>query len=126
MVETVRDVVCDIGADSEEDPPLVLLVTFDGYNGPELVRDPEINAKLVIIFRSSCDWIHGSVTCVRTQFLMTLAYSITVHKSQGISLDRAVLNLFGIQDLAAGHTYDATSRVRSLSGLLFEEPFGYV
>jgi hypothetical protein len=125
-VGIIRDIVWDVGADSEKDPPLALLVAFDGYDGPELLRDPETNAKLVPIFRSSRDWVHGSVTCVRTQFPVTLAYAITVHKSQGISLDCAVLNLSGSQDFAAGLTYVAISRVRSLSGLLFDEPFGYV
>jgi hypothetical protein len=53
-----------------------------------------------------------------------LAYAITIHKAQGISVDKAILNLSGKQDFAAGLTYVAISRVRSLRGIVFEEPFG--
>jgi hypothetical protein len=54
-----------------------------------------------------------------------LAYAITIHKAQGISVDKAILNLSGDQDFAASLTYVAISRVRSLRGLLFKKPFGY-
>lgn len=54
---------------------------------------------------------------------MTEAHAITIHKSQGISANRIVGNLSGKQDLTPGPTYVALSRVRSLRGLLIEEPF---
>jgi hypothetical protein len=40
--------------------------------------------KLVPIFRSKREWIKGAVTLTRTQFSMTEAYAITIHKSQGM------------------------------------------
>jgi hypothetical protein len=52
-------------------------------------------------------------------------YAITIHKAQGVSVDRAILKISGKQDFAPGLTYVAISRVQSLCGLFFEEPSGY-
>lgn len=52
---------------------------------------------------------------VATQIPFMLAYSITIHKSQSLSLDKAVLDL---ADCFCNHmVYVALSRVRSLQGL---------
>jgi ATP-dependent DNA helicase PIF1 len=77
----------------------------------------------VPIFRSNREWIEGSVTLTRTQCLLTEAYAITIHKSQGVSVNRIVMTPSGKKDFAPGLTYVAMSRVRSLKSLLIEEPF---
>lgn len=52
---------------------------------------------------------------VATQIPFMLAYSITIHKSQSLSLDKAILDL---ADCFCNHmVYVALSRVRSLEGL---------
>ena len=53
----------------------------------------------------------------RQQFPLDLAWALTIHKVQALSLDRAVLNL-GRDLFAAGHAYVACSRVRTLEGVL--------
>jgi hypothetical protein len=56
------------------------------------VTDPESGCVLVPIFHAKRDCVKGTVHCTRTQFPLTIVYAITIHKSQGLSVDRAVLN----------------------------------
>ena len=52
----------------------------------------------------------------REHFLLILAYAVTIHKCQGLSLDCAIVDL-SEKVFSAGMAYVAPSRVRTLSGL---------
>ena len=52
----------------------------------------------------------------RKQFPIILAYAVTIHKCQGLSLDCAIIDLSD-RVFAPGMAYVALSRVRSISGL---------
>ncbi len=52
----------------------------------------------------------------RKQFPLILAYAVTIHKCQGLSLDCAIVDLSD-RVFSAGMAYVALSRVRALSGL---------
>jgi ATP-dependent exoDNAse (exonuclease V) alpha subunit len=64
------------------------------------------------------DWTveeNGKIHARITQVPLRLAWSITVHKSQGMSMDAAVMDLSQVFEFGQG--YVALSRVRRLSGL---------
>ena len=52
----------------------------------------------------------------RKQFPVTVAYAVTIHKCQGLSLDCAIVDLSD-NVFCAGMAYVAMSRVRTLEGL---------
>ena len=89
----------------------VLMLDPDGYplilttSGREIVAEP-------------MDWTieeNGVVKARISQVPLRLAWAITVHKSQGMSLDEAVMDLSDVFEFGQG--YVALSRVRRLDGL---------
>ena len=85
------------------DLPSVINVAIPSYQGPtEWYTRWESNGK----------------KCSRKQFPLRLAYAVSIHKSQGMTLNKAVIEL-GQADFCRGLSYVAISRVRAISDIAF-------
>ena len=89
-----------LGFDKENGNPIIEL-----YNGKKISLKPEL-------------WAieeDGKIKASVSQIPLRLAWAITIHKSQGMSLDNAEIDLS--QAFAYGMGYVALSRVRTLLGI---------
>ena len=114
---TVKDIVWNEGQDPTKDMPTAIMVEVDGYDGSKF---PGTN--YIPIFSVTRRFEYKKRDCSRTNFPLRLAYAITVHKAQGLTLKKVVLNL-ARKDHAPGLSYVAISRVKRLSSIMFETPF---
>ena len=101
--------------------PSVLLVYFSEYSRPDF---PNYGPKIILIFLVTCQFKYKGIPYTCTQFPLRLTYAITVHKSQGLTLSRVVLNL-DQKEHCLGLSYVTISQVKALKGLIFKCPFDY-
>ena len=90
------------------------VIGFDKENGYPLIKTRRERTILV----EPMDWAveeAGTIRARITQIPLRLAWAITVHKSQGMSLDEAVVDLSQVFEYGQG--YVALSRVRRFAGL---------
>ena len=113
------DLVWKPGQDTTRELPWAIMVKFDGYDGPVVS-----GSCCVPVFLACHKFDMSGKECSRTQFPLQLAYAITVHKSQGLTLAKAVLNLNQRQH-RLGLAYVAVSRVKALTGLMLDCAFDF-
>ena len=114
----VRYIVYDENSKPPELPKIVF-VYFPLYTGPDFFTvGGETLVPIDPIMRS---WVIKNTEHQRTMIPLTPSYAISIHKSQGQTMDKIILNL-GESDFAPGLTYTALSRAKKLENIAFD-PF---
>ena len=108
----VKDIVYKTGSAL----PVAVIVQFDdNYIGPSITED--LPRCVPIILSSNSDTLGAAYE--RQQLQLKRAWSITVHKLQGLTLNKAWIDL-GTAEKVASLAYVALSRVKHLDDLVIE------
>ena len=89
------------------------------YSGPQTPGWPGIDPSWVPITPITASWEDRlGQSLSQTQIPLTLAWAITIHQSQGLTLTKVVIDL-GEKDFSPGLSFVAISHVKSFKGLAF-------
>ncbi len=97
-------------------------VVIQGDGGGQIVQVEPVRWEMVKYqYDNTTDSIKTDVVGAFTQFPLRLAYAVTIHKSQGKTFDRVIIDLTG-GAFACGQVYVALSRCRTFEGLVLATP----
>lgn len=109
--------------------PLAVLVSCKTYKGPTLWHTeprPDFPNGVPIVpvtpLTTTFD-INGKIMS-RTQLPLRLAWAVTIHKSQGLTLERIKLGL-GKREFSTGLTFVGLSRVKALDRIMIVDQVNY-
>ena len=94
----------------------VVHVATDDFPGETVEVKPVVWEKIQYTYDPDKNVVDADVQATFEQFPLRLAWAVTIHKSQGQTLDSAILD-FGRGAFADGQAYVAFSRIRSLDGV---------
>lgn len=113
-VNGTRGIILEIGKDKEG---IFLYIKLP--NSIETIRPERVEEKNIFFENGEEKEI---IISSFVQFPLKLAWAITIHKSQGMTLDQCVVANTGGKMFETGQLYVALSRVKSISGLFLERP----
>ena len=117
-MDTIVAIYYDEAGESPPNLPVAVTVRFDLYCGPTL---PDGMVPIIPLRRT---WLSTEKQSSRLQLPLKLAWVLTIHKCQGMTLNKAVIDV-GKKEFSAGLTFVACSQVRQLKDLLFVPPFPF-
>ena len=109
--------ICYHNGESPPNLPIVVTVRFDSYRGPTL------SDGTVPITPLRRTWSASGGSCSCLQLPLKLAWAITIHKAQGITLNKVVIDVRN-KEFSAGLTFVACLRVRCMNDL-FDPTFPF-
>ena len=98
-----------------EKDKVVVKCPDDDFN---IVTTPEVWENIKYAIDDETKAISETIIGSFTQIPLRLAWSITIHKSQGLTFEKAIIDAQGA--FAHGQTYVALSRCKSLNGLVLK------
>lgn len=99
-------------------PTNIMLEFLDDGTPFEVLQETWQNVKYSL--SESQQKINESNSGSFSQYPLKLVWAITIHKSQGLTFERAIIDVDAA--FAFGQTYVALSRCRSLEGMVLKEP----
>ena len=113
-VGTVKYIIYD--DDLPPKLPKFVLWHFENYKGPSYLSEEE---KLVPIVPQEHYFFKQKESCLRQMIPLKPGYAISIHSSQGATLENVIVNL-SKREFATGLTYVAPTRVRRIENLYFD------
>ena len=98
--------------------PTSIIATFKDYKGPAFIADMPKSVPIVPYRR---EWFSNKIHCSRTMLPIILGYALSIHKLQGATCERVILNP-GKKEFASGLMLVGATRTKKFENLAFS-PF---
>lgn len=107
-----------IGVKPDEEGDKIIVRSKDSDEEFELEKMEWVNAKYTI--NEETKEIEETVEGKFRQYPLRLAWAITIHKSQGLTFEHAIID--ASHSFTHGQTYVALSRCKTLEGMVLSQP----